>query len=145
LSVEVILVLRHSFDDPDLAARELHDDWRPRHALPVLLLEPEVRNAREDRAPAAAGQVLDLALLLHLVGIDEAKVLGFADELPGEVLGLAVEEGPVVLAHVRAEESVRSIRRREAANPPERRHVRPDRIALRRIAIAPAERRGSVE
>src|SRR5207253_11483456 len=94
-----------------------------------------------DRAPAAAGQLPLLHLARDAVGVDETEGLLVADDLPLEVLRLAVEEEAIVLAHVGAEEAVGAVGRGDGAHAAKRRYVSPRQIALGRVLEAVAEGR----
>src|SRR4029077_20552231 len=93
LAVQVVLVLRHAPDHPELPLREPGPRRRPGHALPALHHEADalvvvVRH----RAPAAARPLLALDLAVDAARIDEAQLVAVSGDLPGEVLRLAVEE-----------------------------------------------------
>src|SRR5262249_58484529 len=94
---------------------------RPGVAVQVGLLVADEFDVRPLRAPAPVRQPEVPGLALEVERIDEAELLGFAGELPGEVLGLPVEERAVVLAHVGAEEAVRAVGGGHGADPPQRR------------------------
>src|SRR5205085_11807987 len=107
---------------------------RPREPLPVLhhVADGALVVVRV-RAPAALRQRAPLHLAGDAVGVDEAEALLVADDLPLEVLGLAVEEEAVVLTLVGAEEPAGSVRRRDGADAAQRRHVCPAEVTLGRV------------
>src|SRR5207249_4283956 len=108
--VQVVLVLGHAFEDPEAAPGETGGDGRPRDAGPAFHLEAHgVIVVGGHGAPAAAGQWMAHHLAGDAVRVDDAEPVPVTDELPREVLGLAVEEEAVVLARVGAEEAVGAV------------------------------------
>src|SRR6185436_15851353 len=114
LPEQVVLVLGRPLDDPEVALGEAGGAGRrPRNALPLRVHVADEWNVGPHRVPRLlrlyppadrlAGEVRLLA---------DAQLRPLADELPFEVLGLAVEERAVVLARVGAEEAVGAVRRR---------------------------------
>ena len=145
-SVQVVLVLGHAFQDPEAAFGEGRGDGSPGDARPPLHLE--ARGAvvvGRDGAPAANRERPPHDLAGDAVRIDEAEPVLVAGDLPGEVLGLAVEEEAVVLARIGAEEAVGAVGGRHGAHAPERGHVGPVHVALGRILVAIAERGGALQ
>src|SRR5262249_34347303 len=97
LAVQVVLVLRHALEHPELPLRGTCRRWRPGAALPVLHhVADGFVVVVEHRPPAAVGERLALDLAGNAVRIDQPELLLVPGDPPGEVLRLAVEEEAVV-------------------------------------------------
>src|SRR5262249_50277419 len=91
---------------------------------------------------AAVAECLRRGLAAQAVRIGEPIHLALADQLPVEVLRLAVEEEAVILREIRAEKAVGTIRRRELAHAAKRGEVGPVEVALLGGAKPPDQERG---
>src|SRR5207302_7099789 len=126
LAEQVVLVPWRALDDVEAALRQAGRDRGPGHAPPLgIHVAEELEVGRPVRAPAPARQPAVSRLPLEIHRIDETELVRLALELPLEVLGLAVEERPVVLAHVRPEEPVGAIGGADGPDSSQRRNVGP--------------------
>src|SRR5262249_5445742 len=107
LAVQVVPVAGHALDDPELALGERRGAGRgPGDALPVIVHVTEEWDVRPPGVPALALDPCGLRLALQVRLFRESQLVRLSHDLPVEVLDLAVEEGTVVRALVRAEEAV---------------------------------------
>ena len=140
LPVEVVAVLRYRLDDPVRAAHQDLLYRAPRRALPIGHLESDAGATRDHHPPAALRQAAQERLLLERRAVEEDEQILLADELPLEVLYLAVEVRAVVLGEVGAEEAIGAVRRGDLAGAAQARDVRPDGVARVRVPVPPRER-----
>src|SRR5262249_46138045 len=96
-----------------------------------------------DDAPVGTTAAIDCAIETR--GIGEHELLPLADQPPGEVLGLAVEEGTVILREIGTEKAVGAVGGRYLPDALEGWDVGPGLIVLGRVAKAPAERCRTVQ